>query len=139
MKNVNGYLVPDDVDVPEDVFFRAKIDGETVELLGWEGYVDIARQSGMTGFDAHVDATGIDGDGIPYAAVRARVWFGDEAYDAIGSTDSLTNGLEDMVSTAQSRALKRAIRIALGIRRVGETTDPDADDDPNSPSAWHGV
>jgi hypothetical protein len=125
-QEVRGWRFPADVDVPEDTWSRGKAGGETFHVFHWAGYVDVARQSGLESVETSVAATGADEDGIPYVAARATVTIDGERYEAIGSADAPENSLSDMASTAQSRALKRAIRIALGIRRINESPDEPA-------------
>ena len=119
-QRVNGWRFPAEVDVPDDTWSRGKAGGDTFFVFHWAGYVDVAQQMGLEGTETEVTATGTDDAGIPYVAVRATVRIDGETYEAIGSADAPENSLSDMASTAQSRALKRAIRIALGIRRINE-------------------
>jgi len=125
-QTVRGWRFPADVDVPDDTWSRGKAGGETFHVFHWAGYVDVAQQCGLESVETDIVATGDDDAGIPYAAARASVVIDGETYEAIGSTDAPANSLEDMCSTAQSRALKRAIRIGLGIRRIGEAPDEPA-------------
>jgi len=125
-QEVRGWRFPADVDVPEDTWSRGKAGGETFHVFHWAGYVDVAHQCGLEFVETDIVATGEDDAGIPYAAARASVVIDGETYQAIGSTDAPANSLEDMCSTAQSRALKRAVRVALGIRRIGEAPDEPA-------------
>ena len=122
-QTVNGWRFPAEVDVPEDTWSRGKAGGDEFFIFHWPGFVDVARQMGLEGTETEVTATGTDDAGIPYVAVRATVHLDGETFEAIGSADAPENSLSDMPSTAQSRGLKRAIRIALGIRRVNETPE----------------
>lgn len=122
-QTVNGWRFPAGVDVPDDTWSRGKAGGDEFYIFHWAGFVDVARQSGLEDVDVDVVATGADQEDIPYVAVRASVTIDGERFSAIGSADAPANSLEDMASTAQSRALKRAIRIALGIRRDDESPD----------------
>lgn len=119
-QTVNGWRFPTDAEVPTDTWSKGKAGGEEFYVFHWAGFVDVARQMGLEGTETRVTATGEDEDGIPYVAVMARVTIDGETYEAIGSADAPENSLSDMASTAQSRALKRAIRVALGIRRINE-------------------
>jgi hypothetical protein len=70
--------------------------------------------------DSEVVATGTDPEmNIPYAIARGEVTIDGETYAKLASTDSQTNGLEDMGSTACSKAQARAVRVALNIMPVG--------------------
>lgn len=123
MQVVNGWTFPDDVDVPEDCWSKAKAGGDEFHIFGWQGYVSVAHQCSLEGTDCEIVADGVDADGIPWLAAKATVKINGDSYSAIGSIDAPANSLEDMGSTAQTRALKRAIRLALDIRRHGEPPD----------------
>lgn len=126
-QTVKGWQFPDGVNVPEeDYWIRRKMGGSEVWIMGKEVCQAVAHQAGLTSVDSRVVATGADQDGIPYAAVRTKVAIDGEQFSALGSTDAPANSLEDMVSTAETRAFKRAVKMALDIRRVGSTEDPDA-------------
>lgn len=129
-QTVKGWQFPDGVDVPEeDYWIRRKMGGSKVWIMGKEVCQAVAHEAGLESVDSRVVATGADQDGIPYAAVRTKVVIDGEQFGALGSTDAPANSLEDMVSTAETRAFKRAVKMALDIRRVGTTEDPDANGD----------
>lgn len=127
---VNGWQFPDGVDVPEeDYWIRREMGGSEVWIMGKEVCQAVAHDAGLETVDTAVAATGADHDGIPYAAVRVEVVIDGRRTAAIGSTDAPANSLEDMVSTAETRAFKRAVKLALDVRRVDTTEDPDANAD----------
>lgn len=131
-QTVKGWQFPEGVDVPEeDYWIRRKMGGSEVWIMGKEVCQAVAHQAGLVSVDSRVVATGADQDGIPYAAVRTSVTIDGEEFSALGSTDAPANSLEDMVSTAETRAFKRAVKMALDIRRVGTTEDPDANGSPD--------
>lgn len=111
-QTVRGWRFPADVDVPESHWFQTS--GSWT--LGWQGFVDIAHQKGLESMDAEVVATGEDPEmNIPYVIARGEVTVDGDTYAKLASTDSQTNGLEDIGSTACSKAQARAIRVALNI------------------------
>jgi hypothetical protein len=82
---------------------------------------------------------------IPYAIARGEVTIDGATYAKLASTDSQTNGLEDMGSTACSKAQARAVRVALNIMPVGDggsggaTSNAPDDFDPDDGHALSGA
>ena len=116
-QEVRGWRFPADVTIPDSQWSQTSQGSWT---LGWQGFIDIAHQKGLESMDAEVVATGVDPEmNIPYAIARGEVTIDGATYAKLASTDSQTNGLEDMGSTACSKAQARAVRVALNIMPVG--------------------
>lgn len=125
-QEINGLLFPEELDVPEGAWYRGESqDGDEFHIFGKEGHFAVAHQAGMESLLVEAVAHGArmfdDGETIPWAAAKATVDMGDgEVFEAIGSTDMTANSLEDMFSTAETKATKRAIKRALDIRSASE-------------------
>lgn len=127
-QEINGWLFPDDLDVDESDFYRMKF-GDTERYdLDWNSHVDLAHQRGLEQVDARIHDSGVDGDGVRYAAVRAEVVVEGEAFAALGGADETSQQVRDpehVWSVAESRALKRAVKKALNIRPAPGKGSPD--------------
>ena len=127
-----GWIFPGDVEVPEQHWYRIDFGGDVMHDLDREGHVYLARQRGMIGLNSEVAASGTN-DGIHHAAIESTLEIvegGDvETYTAIGGADTASQQVRDpehVFSVAESRAIKRAVKRALGIRSAQSevTSDP---------------
>lgn len=139
-QTVHEMQFPAHVDVPDNCWQRGKTqDGNEFWIFGKEGYLEVAHQSGLESIDCEFVDAGADQDGIRYAAAKTTVVIDGQQYSAIGSIDETENSLSDMFSTAETRALKRAIARALNIRAVNpDPEEPRAEDptDREKPDRW---
>jgi hypothetical protein len=127
-----GWIFPAGLEIPEQHWYRIDFGGDVMHDLNREGHVYLARQHGMIGLNSEVAASGTM-DGIHHAAVEATlevVRDGDvETYTAIGGADTASQQVRDpehVFSVAESRAVKRAVKRALGIR----SAEADVSSDP---------
>ena len=136
---VHGWRFPDGCDVPDRqaapaLWSSFESRGEEVSVPNASLVMDVGRQLGCVWGDPKIivhdtrvaERSSMSDDGgsekreeMPYVAVKHTVRFDGETHARIGSTDASTNGLEDMVSTAETKALKRTIQSAVGIWRIG--------------------
>lgn len=125
---VNGWSFPDDVTVPDEGWTRVKNGGGEFYVIGHDILIDIAHQAGLNGIETEVVHAGHGMNDVPYVAVKATVDIeGRPLCPSIGSIDETDNSLSDMVSTAETRAVKRSIKRAMGITNPGSgAEDPDA-------------
>lgn len=128
---VNGWSFPEEADPPEadsGEWHRIKTGGEEVWVVGHDILIDVAHQIGLNDIETEIAHAGHGLNDVPYVAVRAEVDIeGYPTVNALGSIDETGNSLADMVSTAETKAIKRAIKRALGVTNPGaETEDPDA-------------
>lgn len=129
-QNINGYVFPADLDVPESSgWTRVKRGSGHFYVIHRDLLLGLAHQRGVESIETDVVAHGRASDDVAYSAVKTTVKLdGCPPVSSIGSTDQTTNDLEDMVSTAETRATKRAIKAALNIRNPGEPVeDEDAE------------
>ncbi len=126
-----GWLFPPELDIPEQHWYRIDFGGDVMHDLDREGHVYLARQYGMIGLNSEVAASGTN-DGIHHAAAEATlevVRDGDvETYTAIGGADTASQQVRDpehVFSVAESRAVKRAVKRALGIRSAESEVSSD--------------
>lgn len=126
-QEVNGWQFPVGLDVPDqssDGWVRTKFGGNEVWIIGRNVLVDVAHQAGLNSIETEAVSAGQGMDGVAYAAVRSTVDIdGYPTCSSIGSIDEPSNSLEDMFSTAETRATKRAIKAALNIRNPGAPVD----------------
>jgi len=126
-----GWLFPSGLDIPEQHWYRIDFGGDVMHDLDREGHVYLARQYGMVALNSEVTASGTN-DGIHHAAVEATLEVsrdgGVEAYTAIGGADTASQQVRDpehVFSVAESRAVKRAVKRALGIRSAKSEVSSD--------------
>jgi len=130
-----GLLFPENVDIPEQSWYRIDFGDSVVWDLDREGYEYLAEQRGMTRLESEVVATGTY-EGVLYASVRAELEIPrpnhkseTRAFAAVSGADETSQQVRDpehVWSVAESRAIKRVVKRALGIRSVEATTDIDA-------------
>lgn len=133
-QEIHGWLFPDDVDVPEQSWYRMDFSGREVWDMDKHGHIEVARQVGLDSIQTKVTSSGTDDEGVRYAAVEATVGIDGEPYEAVGGADSTSQQVrnpEHVWSVAETRALKRAIKRAVGIREAGD--GPDADEGAGQP------
>lgn len=122
---VNGWLFPDDVEVPSEPWFRIPFgDDDEVRDMSWHGHVDVAHQQGIDQLQTEVADSGIDDDGIRYAAVKASVVIDGTRYESLAGADEASRQVRDpehVWSVAESRAVKRAVKKALNIRPASDS------------------
>lgn len=128
---INGWRFPANLDIPgEDSgsWTRVKKGDSTFFVVGHDILIDAAHQAGLNGIDTEIAHIGTGLNDIPHVAVKATVDIeGCPDVTSFGSIDETANSLEDMVSTAETRAVKRSIKRALGITNPGVgAEDPDA-------------
>ena len=154
---VHGWRFPGGVDVPtceeQPGFWSVFEDnsGERVYIASAKLIIDVGRQLGAVWSDPEVviydkkiierssmsDGSSSDKhDELPHVTVRHTVMYDGEEYSRYGSADANTNGLEDMVATAETKALKRTIQSAVGIWDTGSTpdTNPEPSEPPDEPN-----
>lgn len=146
MAEEKGLWFPDGLEIPEDNWYRIEFGGNVVWDLDREGHVYLARQYGMVSLKSEITSTGTS-EGILYAAVEAELEVDPdqtesdlsgpmggssptrETYRAVSGADETSQQVRDpehVWSVAESRAIKRVVKRALGIRSVEATTDIDA-------------
>jgi len=125
MQEINGWLYPDDVDVPTQSFYRMEFGGRTVWDLDKYGHIYLARQVGLEAVETELVDSGLDSDGIRYAAAKTAVTVNGGLYSAIGGADETSQQVRDPEHThsvAATRSLKNAIKLALGIRPADKSS-----------------
>jgi len=130
-----GLLFPENVDIPEQSWYRIDFGDSVVWDLDREGYEYLAEQRGMTRLESEVVATGTY-EGVLYASVRAELEIPrpnhkseTRAFAAVSGADETSQQVRDpehVWSVAESRAIKRVVKRALGIRDAEQTRDPEA-------------
>lgn len=126
-----GWIFPADVEIPEQHWYRIDFGGDVMHDLEREGHEYLARQCGMIGLNSEVAASGTM-DGIHHAAVEATLELARdgeiETYTAIGGADTASQQVRDpehVFSVAESRAVKRVVKRALGIRSAESEVSSD--------------
>jgi hypothetical protein len=144
---VKGWYYPDEVEIPEESWYRMDFGGRVVHDLDKEGHLYVARQRGLQTVKTDIVSSG-ESEGILYAAARAVVVLDGETYTGIGGADETSDQVRDpehVFSVAETRAIKRAVKHGVGIRSADgpspsdqETqTPPDAPDGVDDPpSQW---
>jgi len=132
-REINGWLFPDGVEVPEGSWYRISFGDREVWDMDKHGHMEVARQVGLTDVKTSVDESGSDhGGDVRYAAVTAKVIVDGDIYQAVGGADTMSDQVrspEHVWSVAETRGLKRAIKRAVGIRPAGEAdTESDYDE-----------
>jgi len=130
-----GWLYPRHLDIPEQCWYRMEF-GDSVQWdLDREGHEELARQAGMVELTSEVAAHGVDGEGIVYVVVEATLKLDHDEhggeYTAVQGADTASQQVRepDYVSgVAESRAIKRVVKRALGIRSAAQevSSDPEA-------------
>jgi len=119
MQELHGMLFPDDVEVPEQHFYRIDFGSDMMWDLNGDGYVDLAHQRDVESLETEVIDTGTDSDGIQYAVCQTRAVFPDGTFMAVSGADETSQQVrrpEFVWSVAGTRSLKRAIGRALNIQ-----------------------
>lgn len=142
MNEQKGLLFPENVDIPEQSWYRIDFGGNTVWDLDREGYEYLARQRGMDRLESEVVATGAR-EGVLYASVRAELELPKpqhknetETYAAVSGADETSQQVRDpehVWSVAESRAIKRVVKRALGVRDAEQTREPDTSETVQDP------
>lgn len=129
---LKGWRFPDTVEPKEEWFFRMKFSGRgEVYDLDVDGCVDLVHMADVNfdGLDVEIVDSGVDDDGIRYAAAKATVTIDGKAYSWIGSADATSQQVKNpefLWSVATSRAFKRAVKMAFGlVKSSGEMPDAD--------------
>ena len=87
MQELHGMLFPDDVEVPEQHFYRIDFGSDMMWDLNGDGYVDLAHQRDVESLETEVIDTGTDSDGIQYAVCQTRAVFPDGTFMAVSGAD----------------------------------------------------
>jgi hypothetical protein len=130
-----GLLFPENVDIPEQSWYRIDFGDNVVWDLDREGHEYLAEQRGMIRLESEVVATGTY-EGVLYASVRAELEIPrpnhkneTRTFAAVSGADETSQQVRDpehVWSVAESRAIKRVVKRALGIRDAEQTRDPEA-------------
>lgn len=143
MVEIKGWLFPADLNIPEQNWYRMEFGDSVAWDLDREGHEYLARQYGMVSLESHVATTGESGE-IVYAAAESTLTIetpdGTETYTAVQGADTASQQVREpdyVWGVAESRAVKRAVKRALGIRSADESREPDTapagDPEPASP------
>lgn len=151
----NGWLFPEGVAPPADHHWhRFQIADKTIHGFDWQGHLELAREYGDEGIerlDSECVASGTTEAGL-YAAVRVTIVVNGDSFSAVHGAEWASDQVRDpdMVwAVAESRATKRVVKKALGLRpadsdtseasdsTVGDGVPDQAPDDVDSmPSEW---
>lgn len=150
-----GFAFPAAEVVPPDhLWYQMDFGGESTWDLRREGMLYAARAVGLGSVKSSVTHSG-SVDGILYASAEATVEVDGDEYRAVGGADETSQQVRDPEHTftvAETRAIKRAIRMAVPVvpadqDRVADDGDIGAgptptnkpDDAPDAPpSEWDG-
>jgi|APHM01.1.fsa_nt_gi hypothetical protein len=134
MQEKKGLLFPENVDVPEQSWYRIDFGGNVVWDLDREGHEHLARQQGMVRLESEVVATGTY-EGVLYASVRAELELAEpqhknttKTFAAVSGADETSQQVrspEHVWSVAESRAIKRVVKRALGVRDSNQDRAPE--------------
>lgn len=148
MQELKGLLFPENVDVPEQSWYRIDFGDNVVWDLDREGHEHLARQRGMERLESEVVATGTY-EGVLYASVRAELEIKEpqhknktKTYAAVSGADETSQQVRDpehVWSVAESRAIKRVVKRALGIRDAEQSRDPDTEQVAEDPTPAAGA
>lgn len=131
----NGWYYPDGLDPKDHLYYTIPYGDSEVTDLGWHGHVDLLRQRGFGGIDTEVVDSGTDDQGILYAVVKVTVTVDGGQYSSLAGADETSNQVRDpehVWSVAESRAIKRATKKALGIHPAdGGTAEYDEPEQTN--------
>jgi hypothetical protein len=132
MREVRGLLIPDHIEVPDANWYRMEFGDSVTWDIDRPGHEYMARQHGMDSLESSVAGTGT-ADGVLYATVEAELVVTregkTETYCAVSGADATSQQVRDpehVWSVAESRAVKRVVKRALGIRGANQSLD-DAD------------
>lgn len=131
MQEQKGWLYPEAVDIPEQCWYRMEF-GDSVQWdLDREGHEELARQVGMSSLTSRLAAHGVD-EGIVYCMVESTLVIPDGEfsgeYTSLQGADTASRQVRepDYVSgVAESRAVKRVVKRALGIRSADQSVSSD--------------
>jgi len=131
MKSIKGWLFPSEVDIPEESWYRMDFGGSAQWDLDREGHEEIARQYGMIGLNSELVGHGIN-DGILYATAESCIEIvrdGDvETHTAVSGADTASQQVREpdyVFSVAESRAIKKVVKRALGVRSAESEVSSD--------------
>jgi len=140
-KTEKGWVFPAAVEIPDQNWYRIDFGGDVQWDIDREGHESLARQVGMESLTSEVAAHGVS-DGIVYCMVESTLIIPDGPFagefTAIQGADTASQQVRepDYVSgVAESRAVKRAVKRALGIR----SAKPDVSSDHTTTSAPDGM
>lgn len=131
MRERKGWLYPEVVEIPEQCWYKMEF-GDSVQWdLDREGHEELARQVGMESLTSKLAAHGVT-DGIVYTVVESTLVIPEGqfagTYTSIQGADTASRQVRepDYVSgVAESRAVKRVIKRALGIRSSDKSSEGD--------------
>lgn len=123
-----GILFPEELDIPDQHWYRIDFGSDTMWDLDGDGYRHLAHQVGVDSIETEIEYTGSTDDGIIYAAAECRVKLsGGGVFRAVAGADETSQQVRDpefVWAVAGTRALKRAVKMALDIR---DAESPDID------------
>lgn len=132
MQSQKGWLFPEEVEIPDQNWYRIDFGGDVQWDIDREGHECLARQVGMESLTSRVAAHGVS-DGIVYCMVESTLVIPDGPfageYTSVQGADTASQQVRepDYVSgVAESRAVKRAVKRALGIRSAKPDVSSDA-------------
>lgn len=136
-----GWLFPEGVPAPDDgaAWYRMSF-GDTEKWdLNWNAHVHLAHECGLDSIKTEVADSGVDAEGIRYAAVKTTLVVDGRVFESMAGADETSQQVRDpehVWSVAESRSVKRCVKKALDIRPHDEVTaeseDPDARGTPES-------
>lgn len=111
--------VPPDLDLPVDQLYRQTYKKRVIVDLGAHGYLELARQRGIQHLVTKLVNLELVGDknDIVYVVVRAELQLEgeDKEWNAYGDASTVDSD-ERPTSVAETRAIRRVVQKALGIR-----------------------
>jgi hypothetical protein len=130
-KSEKGWIFPAEIDIPEQNWYRIDFGGDSQWDIDREGHEHMADQVGYDELTSEIAAHGVS-DGIIYCVVESTLVIPDGRfageYTAIQGADTASQQVRepDYVSgVAESRAVKRAVKRALGIRSAESEVSSD--------------
>lgn len=129
MQEYRGWLFPSDAEIPpEQHWYQIEFSGgTTIWDMNREGHLYLARQFGLEAIESEVAATG-DSEGLLYASVTAALTLDGKRFEAVGGADESSQQVRDpehVWSVAETRAIKRAVKRAVGVRDADTSTTDD--------------
>jgi hypothetical protein len=152
MREERGWLFPEGLEIPDQHWYQIDFGGDVMHDLDREGHLFLAEQCGLESMQTDIAAHGSD-DGVLYACATAEARFDDgDVWKAVGGADAASQQVRDpehTFSVAATRAIKRVVKNALGIRSAespdvetpdeGRSVPSNAPDDVDAPpSEWDG-